>query len=146
VDQSPHHVQAHPVDRNGAPMPVPTGGPSMHDLVIEDLAARKQFGLERYGSVLQAHNGRDALQDLYEEMMDALVYLRQLMAERDSITETAECAQREAQYSRLRRHLVDQHGYQPADCMQTATSHIQEHLDAHRLLKKDHDYHPWGEQ
>lgn len=141
------HDETHPVDRNGAPMPVPTGGPSMHDLVIQDLKARKQFGEERYGTVLQAHNGRDALLDLYEELMDALVYLKQTMIERGAraaTAATAETVQRGARYSRLRRHLVEQHGYTADDCAYSDMSLVQEHLTAHRLLSKDHEYLPWG--
>jgi hypothetical protein len=80
-------------------LPVPNDGPSMHDLVIADLggwpesmsarnairdllAARKRLGLERYGSILQSHNGRDAKRDLSEELADAAVYARQLQEER----------------------------------------------------------------
>jgi hypothetical protein len=79
-------------------MPVPNDGPSMHDLVCEDLASyeagtpgvsgllralaeRKELGLKRYGTVLQAHNGRDALRDASDESVDLLVYLRQAIAE-----------------------------------------------------------------
>jgi len=84
------------------PLPVPNDGPSMHDLaaddirrshpggrapwigaVMRDLNARKQLGLDRYGSLLQAHNGRDALRDLYEELLDALVYCKQWLEEND---------------------------------------------------------------
>lgn len=86
--------------------PVPNDGPSMHDLVIadimsrpvswdlsygkasrlrdqvaDDLLARKQHGLNLYGSLLQAHNGRDALRDAYEEAQDLAVYLRQCLLE-----------------------------------------------------------------
>jgi hypothetical protein len=64
------------------PLPVPNDGPSMHDLVIRDMEARKTFGLRKYGALLQAHNGRDALKDLYDELLDAIVYVRQLMEER----------------------------------------------------------------
>ncbi len=66
------------------PMPLPNDGPSMHDLVCQDMVARKALGLSRYGSLLQANNGRDALRDAYEEVLDLAVYLRQLMAERDA--------------------------------------------------------------
>jgi hypothetical protein len=79
-------------------LPVPTGGPSMHDLVIQDLvhwpppaaekeavaallAARKQLGLDRYGSLLQAGNQRDWRRDLSEELADAAVYARQGLEE-----------------------------------------------------------------
>lgn len=67
---------------SGQPSPTPTDGPSMHDLVIADMEARKAFGLRKYGTLLQAHNGRDALRDLYDELLDAIVYVRQLMEER----------------------------------------------------------------
>ena len=49
------------------------------------MQARKQLGLERYDSLLQAHNGRDSLLDLYEELLDAAVYARQVQEERDSL-------------------------------------------------------------
>lgn len=58
------------------PEPTPTDEPSAHDLVIADMAARKEFGLAKYGTLLQASNGRDNLQDLYEELLDACVYIR----------------------------------------------------------------------
>jgi hypothetical protein len=62
-------------------LPVHNDGPSMHDLVIEDMAARKEHGLRKYGTILQAHNGRSALQDAYEEVLDLAVYLRQAIEE-----------------------------------------------------------------
>jgi hypothetical protein len=52
-------------------------------MVIADIEARKQVGLERYGTLLQAHNGRDALMDAYQEALDLAVYLRQALEERD---------------------------------------------------------------
>jgi len=65
------------------PLPVPTGGPSMHDKLIEMVLARKKLGLSRYGSLLQAHNGRDVLRDILEELVDACVYVLQAIEERD---------------------------------------------------------------
>jgi hypothetical protein len=65
------------------PLPVATNGPAIQDLVMADVAQRKQVGIERYGRALQAHNGRDALQDLYEELLDAVMYTRQLIEERN---------------------------------------------------------------
>jgi hypothetical protein len=53
-------------------------------MVMDDLAARREVGIARYGTALQAHNGRDALRDLYEELLDAACYIRQVIAERDS--------------------------------------------------------------
>lgn len=88
------------------PLPRPASGPSMHDLVCDDirtrwvngsidgtpvapateavtaaLEERKRLGLERYGQLLRAHNGRDALRDLGEEVADAVVYCRQVIEE-----------------------------------------------------------------
>lgn len=68
-------------DRNGAPMPIPNDQPSIHDLVVKDVQDRKELGLRRYGSLLQTGNGRNALQDLYEELLDAACYARQRLAE-----------------------------------------------------------------
>lgn len=45
---------------------------------------RDEMGLRKYGTRLQAGNGRDALKDAYEEALDLAVYLRQVIAERDS--------------------------------------------------------------
>jgi hypothetical protein len=56
--------------------PIPNNRPAIQDLVIADMEARKQIGLERYGTLLQGHNGRDYLRDLYEELLDACNYVR----------------------------------------------------------------------
>lgn len=56
---------------------------SIQRLVREDLEQRERLGVERYGTSLQPHNGRDALRDAYEEALDLACYLRQAMAERD---------------------------------------------------------------
>lgn len=66
------------------PMPKAVDGPIMHELVIADLQSRLDVGIKRYGQPLRAFNGRDPLQDLYEELLDACVYLRQLMEESSS--------------------------------------------------------------
>jgi hypothetical protein len=63
-------------------MPVPNDGTPIQRLVIADMEARLQVGIERYGTPLQAHNGRDALQDAYEEGLDLVMYLRQMIEER----------------------------------------------------------------
>jgi hypothetical protein len=69
---------------DGQPDPTPTTGPHIADLVMADMAARKELGIQRYGVALQAGNGRDALQDAYEEALDLTMYLRQAIEERDS--------------------------------------------------------------
>lgn len=67
------------------PEPISNGGPSAHDLVIADQTKRKQYGLDKYNSLLQPFNGRDQLQDAYEESLDLCVYLRTAIEERNLI-------------------------------------------------------------
>lgn len=50
-------------------------------LVADDLVARAQVGFDRYGTYLGADNGRDALVDAYQELLDAYVYIEQRMQE-----------------------------------------------------------------
>jgi hypothetical protein len=64
-------------------MPVPNDAPDVQSMVIADIRRRREVGIERYGTALQPHNGRDALRDAYEEALDLACYLRQAMAERD---------------------------------------------------------------
>lgn len=52
-------------------------------LVLADLQARSDAGLQKYGTRLQTENGRDALTDAYQEALDLCMYLRQALAERD---------------------------------------------------------------
>lgn len=68
-------------DEFDQPMPTTGSGTSMQDLVIADLEKRKEIGLERYGTLLFPHNGRDMLRDAYEEALDLCVYLRGVMEE-----------------------------------------------------------------
>ena len=65
------------------PAPTPNNLPAAWALVIADMATRDRVGLERYGTQLQPHNGRDALKDAYAEALDLCVYLRQAIYERD---------------------------------------------------------------
>lgn len=64
------------------PTPTKNDTTPIWDLVIEDIHARDDLGEKRYGTRLQAHNGRDPLRDAYEESLDLVVYLRQEMEER----------------------------------------------------------------
>ena len=63
------------------PAPKPNAGTPIWELVIADMRERDRIGRERYGTPLQAHNGRDALWDAYEEILDAAAYLRQAIEE-----------------------------------------------------------------
>ncbi len=71
------------------PMPTRNGHVSIQSLVRNDLEAREQVGIQRYGTALQPHNGRDALRDAYEEALDLAIYLRQAIAERDIWSQAA---------------------------------------------------------
>ena len=50
-------------------------------MVLADLTNRALEGKEKYGEPLKAHNGRNALWDLYQELLDAAMYIRQLIQE-----------------------------------------------------------------
>lgn len=67
------------------PQPPPKPGQvEIVPLVVVDLEARKAMGVKKYGTPLQSHNGRDALQDAYQEALDLCCYLRQAIEERNS--------------------------------------------------------------
>jgi hypothetical protein len=53
------------------------------NLVVKDMLDRDALGEAKYGTRLQAHNGRDVLKDAYEEALDLAVYLRQALYEKD---------------------------------------------------------------
>ena len=64
------------------PMPI-QGKMIVLDLVKKDLEDRAIVGNEKYGTYLMTHNGRDALMDAYQEALDLVMYLRQLIAENE---------------------------------------------------------------
>lgn len=64
------------------PPPVANDSTPIWELVIADMRERDATGRARYGTPLQAHNGRDALVDAYQEALDLVVYLRQAIEER----------------------------------------------------------------
>ena len=64
--------------------PLPHGtGVDIANLVHADIEARVEYGIKRYGERLTSHNGRDALADAYQEALDLVMYLRQVLHERD---------------------------------------------------------------
>lgn len=74
--------------------PTPDGNteyPDIQTLVLQDIEARRWVGIQRYGQGLKMFNGRDSLQDLYEELLDAAIYTRGMMeirnAHRDRLIE-----------------------------------------------------------
>lgn len=46
-----------------------------------DLSDRAELGKSRYGTYLMTHNGRKPMADLYQELLDALMYLAQYQLE-----------------------------------------------------------------
>ena len=66
-------------------LPEKNDQPYIQDLVIADIQKRRELGISRYGTALQPHNGRDALQDAYDEAIDLCQYLKQAIVERDAL-------------------------------------------------------------
>ena len=69
--------------REGDSQPMPTvhDAPDIQSQVIADIEARRLVGISRYGTALQPFNGRNALQDAYEEALDLAMYLKQRLVE-----------------------------------------------------------------
>ena len=73
------------------PMPIKTNSPFVRELLYKNyeipdsvkkgLADRIEVGIKSYGTSLQVHNGRDAGQDLIEELLDAIMYAEQCRAQ-----------------------------------------------------------------
>ena len=66
------------------PMPCKSDAMPIALLVINDIAERAEAGRSRYGEYLKVDNGRDALTDAYQEAIDLVMYLRQLLEARDA--------------------------------------------------------------
>lgn len=65
------------------PLPTRNDHLSIQSLVRADLEHREQVGISRYGTALQPNNGRSALRDLYEELLDGACYAKQKMVEEE---------------------------------------------------------------
>lgn len=63
------------------PPPVPNESQPIYELVMADIEARAQEGKKKYGTYIQATNGRNALMDAYQEALDLAMYLRQKLEE-----------------------------------------------------------------
>lgn len=66
---------------------LPSGDESLVDdqgLLIADIETRRQVGIERYGQGHRPFNGRNTIQDFYEEMIDGAVYARSLLRAREA--------------------------------------------------------------
>jgi hypothetical protein len=71
--------------------PEPSGdGDPVLPYVLLDITKRAEMGVNKYGTLLRAKNGRDALNDLYQELLDSVMYLKQVLMELDSAEMDAE--------------------------------------------------------
>lgn len=73
-------------------LPVRNDSAAVQDLVIADIEQRKALGLKKYGTLLQAHNGRDMLRDAYDEALDLCIYLRGALEERAPVDSECQAA------------------------------------------------------
>lgn len=76
-------IDTQPTCQLNQPEPPPrrTEGRPIWELVIEDATERDRAGRAKYGTPLQAFNGRRPLVDAYQESLDLVVYLRQAIEE-----------------------------------------------------------------
>jgi hypothetical protein len=49
--------------------------------LLEDMLARDEMGRAKYGTPLQAHNGRNPWTDAYQEALDGTAYAKQMQEE-----------------------------------------------------------------
>ena len=73
-------------DRHAQPLPAPSAGPAIVDLVLARplsakaqavIHARDEIGVSRYGARLRPFNGRDVTRDFTDEAADAVNYAMQ---------------------------------------------------------------------
>lgn len=66
------------------PLPIGNQLPSMHAAAIDQLEARLELGIKRYGQPLQPANGRNAALDAWEEALDGAAYGAQVVWEQEN--------------------------------------------------------------
>lgn len=81
------------------PLPVPNDAPDVQSALIAEIEARRNLGIQRYGTALQPFNGRDSLRDLLDELLDGATYALQVKIERDHLL--ARIAELEAEIRQL---------------------------------------------
>ena len=57
--------------------------PDPYELMAADILKRKQLGVERYGKPLEPFSGKDMIQEAFEEILDAMVYIKMALIERE---------------------------------------------------------------
>lgn len=129
-----------PTKQRDGDQPLPTAGREcVQDALIAEIQARKELGIQRYGSALMTHNGRDSLRDAREEAVDLAVYLMQVeLEDRDAKADLA--AQRPfidrllAAQGRMLEHWADASAEPTMVCRNAMWAEL--HAAAHAL--EDH--------
>jgi hypothetical protein len=96
IDYAPPSKDCSVHGEQAQPLPIGNNLPVIHTLVQEDLQQRLEWGTAKYGQPLQPFNGRSALRDAYEEILDCAVYLRQKIWEEEHGNASAAGATQEA--------------------------------------------------
>jgi len=65
------------------PMPK-EGGKAVIFEVIQDFISRAEMGKEKYGQLLKTNDGRNNMMDLYQELIDAVMYCKKQMMEENA--------------------------------------------------------------
>lgn len=117
--------------------PVQNALPAVWDQVIADMHERDNVGRERYGTPLQPFNGRKPLVDLYQELLDAVVYIKQHLVEdeirqRNPLTARGEVDERALADMCIHRNVPPVHVTGPAERMLAlfAWRHMPRHQQA----------------
>jgi len=80
--------------------------------LLRDIQMKAESGQVKYGTLLQTNNGRRALADLYQELIDACFYIKQELMEREdknvaAFLEYLDDAEKSAGVDRLLSNLQD---------------------------------------
>jgi hypothetical protein len=112
---------------------------SIQALVRADLEKREELGIERYGTSLRAHNGRDALRDAYEEALDLACYLKQAMVERDDWKAQCEAAERHRLDALIERNVTVTGLLDKLEAAESESASLRAVLDAASALVRQQD-------
>ncbi len=88
-------------DNKPQPPPKPTTTTPVWKEVVKDMEGRNAMGIEKYGTPLQYDNERDHLVDLYQELLDAVVYLKAERMKRANLSARVQTAVQEVRDLRL---------------------------------------------
>ena len=90
------------IDRMGSKTAYPGIPDNVREEIVKDMKGRDEKGQKAYGTRLQAFNTRNALLDMYEELLDAVVYCETAIIEYEVIHGIVE---NHTEYSMLSEHF-----------------------------------------